>query len=199
MKCRPLAVSLAACLATASLASLARGAEPARWSVAEEARMAAEAASWAPPDLKRQLAKHSRRLMQGVADAAAGERLAPRDPAHREAAARGARSLAAAIRRHSSFEDVAYAAGVLLHAAAMAYAPETSGTPGPSPFLGFSADPFAPPEALVAAKLPAAGAADCRAAAVTLTVRLLAWTWKTAGGDASIVTQYPESRGPYQP
>src|SRR5512140_3272990 len=191
--------ALSALLAAALLAPAARGAEPARWSVADEVRMAAEAASWAPPDYKRQLAKHSRRLMQGVADAAAAERLAPGQPAHRDAAARGARSLAAAVRRHSSFADVAYDAGALLHAAAMAYAPDAAGVPGPSPFLGYPADPFAAPETLAAAKLPAATGAERRAAAITLTVRLLAWTWKTAGGDASTVRLYPDSKGPYQP
>jgi hypothetical protein len=188
-----------AALVLALAAHAVRAAEPVRWSVADEARMAAEAASWAPPDFKRQLAKHSRRLMQGVADAVAAEGLAPGDPAHRAAAAKGARALAAAIRHHSAFADVAHDAGTILHAAAMAYAPDAPGTPGPSPFLGFPADPFAAPETLAAVKLPAATAAQRRAAAVTLTARLLAWTWKTAGGDASIVTQYPEAKGPYQP
>lgn len=192
---RPRAAALV--LALAALPCL--GAEPARWSVADEVRMAAEAGSWAPPDFKRQLAKHSRRFMQGVADAAAAERLAPGDPAHRAAAARGARGLGAAIRRHVAFADVAYEAGALLHAAAMAYPAGSPGAPGPSPFLGYPADPFAAPETLVAAPLPAATAAERRAAAVTMTVRLLVWTWKTAGGDASIVKQYPESKGPYQP
>lgn len=190
----------AACLAAALAAPLARAAEPVRWSVGEEARIAAEAASWAPPDFKRQLAKHSRRLMQGVADAAAGERLAPGAPAHRDAAARGARALAAAIRRHDSFDSVAYQAGAIVHAAAMAYAPDAApATSGASPFLGFPADPFAAPETLASAKLPAATAAERRAAAVTLSARLLAWTWKTAGGDASFVKQYPESKGPTLP
>ena len=189
----------AALLAAATLAPAARSAEPVRWSVADEARMAAEAASWAPPDFKRQLAKHSRRLMQGVADAAAAERLAPGAPAHRDTAARGARVVADAIRRHDSFDSVAYQAGAIVHAAAMAYTPDGPGTPGPSPFLGFPTDPFAAPEALAAARLPAATGAERRAAAITLSARLFAWTWKTAGGDASIVKQYPDSKGPYQP
>jgi hypothetical protein len=192
--------ALASVLVFVLAAPGARAAEPVRWSVADEARMAAEAASWAPPDFKRQLAKHSRRLVQGVADAAASERLAPGAPAHRDAAARGARALAAAIRRHDSFESVAYGAGAILHAAAMAYAPDAApATPGASPFLGFPANPFAAPETLAAAKLPTATAAERRAAAVTLSARLFAWTWKTAGGDASFVTQYPESKGPYLP
>jgi hypothetical protein len=191
--------AFSAALVLVLAAPVARAAEPVRWSVADEARMAAEAASWAPPDFKRQLAKHSKRLMQGVSDAAAAERLAPGDPAHRAGAAKEARALAAAIRRHSAFADVAYAAGSIVHAAAMACAPAAPGTPGPSAFLGFSADPFAAPETLAAARLPAATAAQRRAAAVTLAARLLTWTWKTAGGDASIVTQYPDSKGPYQP
>lgn len=192
--------ALAPALACALLAPTARAAELVRWSVVDEARMAAEAASWAPPDFKRQLAKHSRRLMQGVADAAAAERLAPGAPAHRDAAARGARALAAAIRRHESFASVAYQAGGIVHAAAMAYGPDAApAASGASPFLGFSADPFAAPETLVSATLPAATAAERRAAAVTLSARLFAWTWKIAGGDASFVTQYPQSRGPYPP
>src|SRR5450759_3242171 len=60
-------------LVLALIAPTAWGAGPVRWSVPDEARMAAEAASWAPPDFKRQLAQHSRRLMQGVSDAAAAE------------------------------------------------------------------------------------------------------------------------------
>ena len=195
MKSRAFTAALALALATTA----ARAAEPVRWSVADEARIAAEAASWAPPDFKRQLAKHSRRLMQGVADAAAAEGLAPGDPAHRGAAAKETRALAAAIRRHSAFSEVAGAVGSIVHAAAMAYAPDAPGTPGPSPFLGFSADPFAAPETLAALKLPSGTAAQRRAAAVTLAARLLAWTWKTAGGGASIVTQYPEAKGPYLP
>ena len=191
--------ALAAALASVAFAMPPSAAAPVPWGVADEARMAAEAASWAPPDFKRQLAKHSRRLMQGVADAAAAASLAPGDPGHRDAAAKRARAIAAAIRRHSAFADVAYDAGLLLHDAAMAYAPDAPGARGPSPFLGYPADPFAAPEMLAAAKLPAATAAERRAAAVTLGVRLLAWTWKTAGGDASIVKQYPDSKGPYQP
>lgn len=197
---RRAAVLFAASLCAGFPARAARAAGPVRWGVAEEARMAAEAASWAPPDFKRQLAKHSRRFMQGVADAAAGERFEPGAAAHRDAAARGARALAAAIRRHDSFESVAYAAGAILHAAAMAYAPDAAPPASSgSAFLGFSAAPFASPEALAGARLPAGTTAERRTATITLGARLFAWTWKTAGGDASIVTQYPEARGPYLP
>lgn len=190
---------LAAALAGALAAPAVRAAGPVRWSVAEEARIAAEAASWAPPDFKRQLAKHSKRLMQGVADAAAGDRLAPRAPEHRAAAARGAHSIADGIRRHEAFSEIAYRAGALAHVAAMAYAPDAAGAAGPSPFAGFTADPFAPPETLAGAALPSGTDAARRAAAVTLSARLLAWAWKNAGGDASIVAQYPETKGPYAP
>lgn len=192
--------ALAAALACALLAPAARAAEAVRWSVGDEARMAAEAASWAPPDFKRQLAKHSRRLMQGVADAAAADRLEPGAASHRDAAAGGTRALAAAIRRHVSFDSVAYQAGAILHAAAMAYAPDAPPPALPaSAFLGFPPEPFAAPETLAGARLPAASAAERRAAAVTLAARLFAWTWKTAGGDASFVTRYPDSKGPYPP
>ena len=192
--------ALAAAFAAALLAPAARAAEPARWSVSEEARIAAEAASWAPPDFKRQLAKHSRRLMQGVADAAAGDRLAPRSPEQRDAAARSARSLAASIRHHEAFADVVYLAGALVPACTAAYSPDSAaGAPGPSAFAGFPADPFGAPESLVHAPLPSASDPARRAAAVTLSARLLAWIWKTAGGDASIVKQYPDSKGPFAP
>ena len=191
--------AITALLAAALISRAVHAAEPVRWSVAEEARIAAEAASWAPPDFKRQLAKHSRRLMQGVADAAAADQPAPRAPAHRDGAARVARGLAEGIRRHEAFAEIAYRAGALVHAAAMAYAPDAGGAVGPSPFAGFTSDPFAAPESLVRAVLPSGTDAARRAAAVTLSARLLAWTWKTAGGDVSIVAQYPESKGPYAP
>ncbi|MGA7990590.1 MAG: hypothetical protein WCC53_04080, partial [Thermoanaerobaculia bacterium] len=102
--------------------------------------------------------------------------------------------------RHESFASVAYQAGAILHAAAMAHAPDASpAAPGASSFVGFSAEPFAAPETLVSATLPSATAVERRAATVTLTARLFAWIWKTAGGDASFVAQYPESKGPYPP
>src|SRR5262249_16927432 len=123
-------------------------AEPAPWGLSNEARIAAEAATWAPPDFKRQLAKHSRRLMDGVGSAVAAERLAPRAPGSRDAAARIAREMAASIRRHDAFSDVAFRAGALVHAAAQTYAPDAApGPKGPSTFLGFGADAFADPEA----------------------------------------------------
>ena len=187
---------LALCLAS----SAARATEPVRWSVADEARMAAEAASWAPPDFKRQLAKHSRRLMQGVADAAAAERLAPGDPAHRAAAAKGARGIAAAIRRHVAFADVAYDSGILLHAVAMSYAPGAPGTPGPSPLPRLSRRAVRGargPRRRGASRrdgAPSAGPRPSRSRPASSRGR-----GRPPAGDASIVKQYPDSKGPYQP
>jgi hypothetical protein len=194
--------AIAAAFALVLLSPATRAAEPARWSVADEARIAAEAASWAPPDFKRQLAKHSRRLMQGVSDAAAAGTGTRDAAAHRAAAARGAHALAAAIRRHMAFDEVAYQTGAIVHELALAL-PPPGGTATDfsktARFLGFPAEPFAAPETLAAAPLPAATARERYDAAVTLSSRLLAWIWKTAGGDASIVKKYPESKGPYVP
>jgi len=195
MRRRPLPVSLAALFVL--------GAGPARgtgWALADERHMAADAASFAPPDFKSQLAKHSRRLMQGVTDAAAGEAGTRDAAAHRAAAARGARSLAEAIRRHTPFDEIAYQAGGIVHEFARAHAPR--GAPlldasAGARFLGFSAEPFAPPETLAAAALPSVTARELYDAAVTLTARLLAWVWRTAGGNASSVTLYPAAKGPY--
>src|SRR5664280_14420 len=171
MRCRLLFVSLAA------LFALALSSAPARatgWTLADERRMAADAASYAPPEFKRPLAKYSRRLMQGVSDASAGE-IGTRDAAaHRAAAARGARALAESIRRHTPFDEIAYQAGGIVHELAMAI------QPGAAP-----------------AALPSVTSRECYDASVTLTTRLLAWIWKTAGGDASSVAQYPLSKGPY--
>src|ERR1019366_4512203 len=163
--------------------------------LADERRMAADAASYAPPEFKRQLAKHSRRLMQGVSDASAGE-IGTRDAA----AARSARALAESIRRHTPFDEIAYQAGGIVHELAMAIQPgaaPTADTSSVARFLGFSAEPFAAPEKLAAAALPSGTPRECYDASVTLTTRLLAWIWKTAGGDASSVAQYPLSKGPY--
>ena len=194
--------SAAAALMIVLLAPAARGAEPLRWSVADEARMAAEAASWAPPDFKRQLAKHSRRLMQGVSDAAAAETGTRDAAAHRAAAARGARALGEAIRRHTAFDEIAYQTGGIVHEFARALPPQGGTAADVSKtarFLGYPAEPFAAPETLAAASLPAATARERYDAAVTLSTRLLAWIWKAAGGDVSFVKQYPESKGPYLP
>jgi hypothetical protein len=197
MRCRLLLVSLAALFALALSSS---SASAARWALADERRMAADAASCAPPEFKRQLAKHSRRLMQGVSDAAAGETGTRDAAAHRAAASRGARALAESIRRHTPFDEIAYQAGGIVHELAMAIQPgaaPTADTSSAARFLGFSAEPFAAPEKLAAAAMPSGTPRECYDASVTLTTRLLAWIWKTAGGDASSVAQYPVSKGPY--
>ena len=182
-------------------------APPPAWPLPAELLMAADAASFAPPDLKRQLVKHRERLMAGVNDAAAAEKGTRDATAHRAAAARGARQLAAAIRARRPFADVAYEAGGIVHEAALAAllsagpadAAELARAAKAARFLGYTAQPFADPEALAASVAPARGAAPREAydAAVTAATRLLAWIWKTAGGDASIATKYPEKAGPY--
>lgn len=195
MRDRLLLVSLAAALVLSAAA--ARGAT---WPEADERRMAADAASFAPPDFKRQLARHSRRLMQGVSDAAAAETGTRDAAAHRAAAARGARALAEAIRRHTAFDEVVYQTGGIVHELALALPPQAGPAADVSKtarFLGYPAEPFAAPETLAAAPLPATTARERYDAALTLSTRLLAWIWKAAGGDASSVTQYPASKGPY--
>jgi hypothetical protein len=195
MRDRLLLASLVAALGLSATAARSAG-----WPEADERRMAADAASFAPPDFKRQLARHSRRLMQGVSDAAAAETGTRDAAAHRAAAARGARSLAEAIRRHTPFDDVVYQTGGIVHELALALqtqggtAADVSKT---ARFLGYPAAPFAAPEVLAAAPLPATTERERYDAAVTLSTRLLAWIWKAAGGDASSVTQYPASKGPY--
>lgn len=197
MRRRQLSVSRAALVALALSAASARAAG---WALADERRMAADAASYAPPDFKRLLAKHSRRLMQGVTDAAAGETQARDAAAHRGAASRGARALAESIRRHTPFDEISYQAGGIVHELAMALQPEAppaADTFRAARFLGFSAEPFAAPETLVSAALACGTPRECYDASITLTARLFAWIWKTAGGDASSVAQYPVSKGPY--
>lgn len=197
MRHRLLLASLAAILV---VAAAGRGAASGAWAAGDERRMAADAASCAPPDFKRQLARHSRRLMQGVSDAAAAETGTRDAAAHRAAAARGARALAESIRRHTPFDDVAYQAGGIVHEFALALPPPAGAAADASKtarFLGYPADPFAAPESLAGALLPAATARETYDAAVTLSARLLAWIWKAAGGDASAVAQFPATKGPY--
>ena len=197
MRWRPLLVSFPALFALALSSTPARAAE---WALTDERRMAADAASYAPPDFKSQLAKHSRRLMQGVSDAAAGETRARDAVAHRAAAARGARTLAESIRRHTPFDEIAYQAGGIVHEFAMAFPPAAAPAADTSlaaRFLGFSPEPFAAPETLAAAVLPSGTPRECYDASITLTARLLAWIWKAAGGDATSVARYPGSKGPY--
>ena len=145
--------------------------------------------------------------MAGIRDAASAEKGERDAAAHRAAAARAARALAAAIRAHRPFSDVAYEAGGIVHetsaAALLAAGPkapaELSLASRRTRFLGYAAAPFADPEILAVSAPVAAGASPEAAydAALTTATRLLAWVWKAAGGDASIVFQYPASRGPY--
>ena len=69
--------------------------------------------------------------------------------------------------------------------------------PSPPVSSVFPPEPFAAPETLAAAALPSGTPRECYDASITLTARLLAWIWKTAGGDVSSVAQYPDSKGPY--
>jgi len=196
MRRRPILVSHALLALLLSAAS----ARASGWALADETRMAADAASYAPPDFKRLLAKHGRRLMEGVRDAAAAETGTRDAAAHRGAASRGARALAESIRRHMPFDEISYQAGGIVHELAMALqpaAPPAADTFRAARFLGFSSAPFAAPEELAAAALPCGSPRECYDASITLTARLLAWIWKTAGGDASSVAQYPVAKGPY--
>jgi hypothetical protein len=168
--------------------------------------MAADAVSVAPPDFKRIVARHGKRLMEGVK---AGLAASPeRDEAARRAAlAKGARRIAQAIRDHKRFEDVAYEAGGLVAEASLLF-PPGGGTAVEaelvalaregSTFRGYTPRPFDAPESLAAAKLPAGSPREAYDSGLTLSARLLAWIWKTAGGDASVVSERPESKGPYR-
>ncbi|HSB35906.1 MAG TPA: hypothetical protein VLH41_03465, partial [Thermoanaerobaculia bacterium] len=120
---------------------------------------------------------------------------------------RAARQIAESIRRHASFADVAYETGGLVHEVASAswlsggpFDPkDAAAAPRSGRFLGFGASPFAQPE-MLAASVPAGrgnSAREAYDASVTVSTRLLAWIWKTAGGDASDVGRHPEASGPY--
>ncbi len=185
---------------------LAAPAPPGSWPLPAELLVGADAAALAPPDLKRQLVKHRDRLMAGIRDAAASGSGGGDAATHRAAAAALARKAAGAIRGRTPLDEVAYLAGRMIHEAAEAArlasgadAGELTRASRRARFLGYTARPFADPEVL-AASLPLAPAAAPAAvydAAVTTSTRLLAWVWKSAGGDASIVGKYPESDGPY--
>jgi hypothetical protein len=176
------------------------------WPLPAELLVGADAAALAPPDFKRQLVRHRDRLMAGIRDAASADSGAEDAAAHRAAAARLARKTAAAIRSRTPFDDVAFLAGGLVHEAAEAARLSGGADTGElaraskrARFLGYSAAPFANPEALAASVPLSPGATPSAVydAAVTVTTRLFAWVWKSAGGDASIVTKYPGSGGPY--
>ena len=201
MRARPLALLLPLLLAAGNAAAEAT----VRWPVPAVGLMAADAAAAAPPDFKRMLAKNPARLMEGVK---AGLVASPkRDAAARRAAlAAGARGIAKAIRDHRPFADVSYEAGGLVAEASLLFPP--SGTTSDeaallalarsgATFRGYPQRPFDAPEALVAAPLPAGTPREAYDARLTLSARLLAWIWNTAGGDATVVTARPESKGPY--
>lgn len=181
-------------------------AEAPRWPAPAAGLMAADAFSVAPPDFKRIVARHGKRLMEGVK---AGLAASPeRDEAARRAAlAKGARRIAQSIRDHKPFEDVAFEAGGLVAEASLLFPPKGTSADDASlvalarqgsTFLGYPVKPFDAPEALVAARLPLGSAREAYDSGLTLSARLLAWIWKTAGGDASVASDKPESKGPYQ-
>lgn len=201
MRARQLALLLPLFLTAGSDAA----GEAARWPVPAAGLMAADAAAAAPPDFKRILAKNSGRLMEGVK---AGLAASPnRDAAARRAAlAAGTRGIAKAIRDHRPFADVAYEAGGLVAEASLLFPPPEAAPDqaalvalarSGSSFLGFPSRPFDAPETLVAARFPDDSAREAYDSALTLSARLLAWIWNTAGGDASVATTRPESKGPY--
>lgn len=185
---------------------IAAPAPSAGWPLQAELLAGADAAALAPPDFKRQLVKNRDRLMAGIRDAAASPSPEGNASAHRTAAAKLARKAAAAIRSRVPFDDVAFLAGQIVHetaeAARLASGKDTGELARASKrarFLGYPAVPFADPEILAAGvSLPPGATPEAvYDAAVTTSTRLLAWVWKSAGGDASIVTKYPESEGPY--
>ena len=202
MRARPFALFLALLLPAGNAAAEATM----RWPVPAVGLMAADSAASAPPDFKRMLAKNPGRLMEGVK---AGLAASPkRDAAARRAAlATGARGIAKAIRDHRPFADVAYEAGGLVAEASLLFPPGGAASNeaallalarSGSTFRGYPPRPFDPPETLVAASFQAGTARDAYDSSLTLSARLLAWIWKTAGGDASVATARPESKGPYR-
>lgn len=188
------------------LASPAPATPPAGWPLSAELLVGADAAALAPPDFKRQLVKNRERLMAGIRDAATSGSPGRDAAAHRAAAARLARKAAAAIRGRTPLDEVAWLAGGIVHECAEAArlasgadAGELTRASKRSRFLGYTARPFADPEDLASSVPlpPGASPAAVYDASVTTSTRLLAWVWKSAGGDASIVAKYTEPGGPY--
>jgi hypothetical protein len=199
MRARWLALVLPALLATWD----AEAGEAARWPVPAVGLMAADAAASAPPDFKRMLAKHRDRLMEGVR---AGLASSPARAAaeRRSALAAGTRRIAQSIRDHRPFADVAFEAGGLVAEVSLLFPPPGAGEAdllalarSGASFRGYSLRPFDAPETLVSAAFPAGTAREAYDAGLTLSARLLAWIWNTAGGDASAAAARPESKGPY--
>ena len=189
-----------------ALAGRGQAAEPApaRWPQPVVRMIAADALAYAPPDLKRMIARHASRLMAGVNDAASADAGASGTAERRAAAARGARGIATIIRGHARFSEVAYQIGGLVYEAAHAFPPPpaepaalTRLTKEAASFLGYPPDPFRDPERIAEARLPAATPRLAYDSSLTLSTRLLAWVWKTAGGDVRAVAGHPEAKGPY--
>jgi hypothetical protein len=190
-------------LITLFLASSARGQEG-RWPLIAERMLAADATFYAPPDLKRQIAKNRDRFMAGVNDSSEAEKQGRTPSQYREAASSLAVRIVSAIRQKRSFADAVYMTGGLLHMVAMSYPP-----PGPdlkmiegawkarSAFQGYPDKPFGARAAVFPVPPSAASYQAAYDSAVTAGTRFLAWIWDGAGGDAAIARQYPESKGPY--
>jgi len=191
---------LAPLFLAAALAAPAPASPAPRWPLAVERLVAADAASYAPADMKRLLARRRDRFMQGVSDAYASEDGRRSPEQHRAAAARGARQVAQAIRDHQPFAQAFYELGGVVHELAESLPPREAVDAKAitrSTFLGYPADPFADPEKLVTARLAAGTTREAYDAALTLATRLFAWTWKRAGGDANVTKELPEVKGPY--
>lgn len=187
-------------IAAATPASRAATPDGTGWPEAAVRLVAADAAVYAPPDLKRQLVKHRDRLMAGASgNAAEAARLTRREA--RDEAVRRARAIARGVPARMPFWDVAREAGAIAAFAAASFPPppppSSSATKGTS-FSGYGVDPFGDPAATAALPLAAGTDREAFDAAVTLSTRLLAWAWKSAGGDASITSLYLEAKGPYR-
>ena len=179
----------------------------ARWPVPAVGLMAADAAAAAPPDFKRMLAKNPGRLMEGVK---AGLAASPkRDAAARRAAlAAGARADREGHPRPPPLRGRRVRGGRargrgLAPLSARRSRPRTRRRSSPSP--GAARPSAATRRARSTPPRPSSRRASRRGtprdaydASLTLSARLLAWIWKTAGGDASVATARPESKGPYQ-
>ncbi len=196
------AIAIASAIAGAPVAGA-----PAGWPETAVRLVAADAAAFAPPDLKRQLVKHRDRLMGGVRQGReAALSLSPQ--AARAEAVRRARAIAKGIPSRLPFWDVAEEAGAIAAFAAAAYPPPPPATAAPqaplalatkgTSFLGFGPSSVTDPEKIAGLPLPAGTSREAFDSAITLSTRLLAWAWKSAGGDASISTLYPEAKGPYR-
>lgn len=174
------------------------------WPLLAQRMMAADTSVYAPPDLKRQIARHRERLMTGVSEAAARENHALSTQEYQAAAKARASQIVSALRNKQSFSETVYALGVLVHSVAMSYPPPAADSRAieaafrnRSTFFGYPA--FALPErpSVFPAAPPAGSFTSAYDSAVTAGTRLFTWIWNGVGGDVSVVLQYPESKGPY--